>query len=313
MKVYYSLEDVPAINNPVLTLGTYDGVHKGHQAIISYMKESAKALNGESVLFTFHPHPRIVLHPEDHNLELIQDLDQRIERLREAGIDHLILYPFTHEFSRLTATEFVRNILVNKLNIRKLIIGYNHHFGRNREGNLKLLKDLAPLYNFEVSEIPAFQFEGTSISSTKIREALKAGEIQKANNYLGSTYKFKGKVVQGKNLGHTIGFPTANIEPLESTQIIPKNGVYVVQIALNAKMYSGMMNIGIKPTISEAGEVSIEVHIFDFSEDIYGSILEVKVIDYVREERTFGSLDELKQQLKEDEAICKNILSSASL
>lgn len=313
MKVYYSLEDVPAINNPVLTLGTYDGVHKGHQAIISFMKESALAINGESVLFTFHPHPRIVLHPEDHNLELIQDLDQRIERLREAGIDHLILYPFTHDFSRLTATEFVRNILVNKLNIRKLVIGYNHHFGRNREGNLKLLKDLAPLYNFDVSDIPAFQFDGTSISSTKIREALKAGDIQKANTFLGSTYKFKGKVVEGKKLGHTIGFPTANIEPIESTQIIPKNGVYAVQIKLNSDLHNGMMNIGVKPTVSEDGEVSIEVHLFDFDTEIYGSILEVNVLDYVREELAFGSLAELKQQLKEDEATCKNILPSLSL
>ena len=308
MKVYYSVEEVPEIKNPVLTLGTFDGVHLGHQKIIDFLNKSAQRVGGESVLFTFHPHPRIVLHPDDHNLELIQNIKRRIQRLEEAGIDHLILLPFTVDFARQTATEFVRNILVNKLNVKVLTIGYNHHFGRNREGNIELLRELAPIYNFEVEEIPALRDGELSISSTKIRNAVKSGDIDLANKFLGTPFCFVGKVTEGDKIGGTIGFPTANIGSIEETQVIPNNGVYAVYVKLEKAKYNGMMNIGFRPTVSDASERRIEVNLFDFDRDIYGKEIEIFVIAGIREEESFGSLDELKAQLSKDEITCKRIL-----
>lgn len=310
MKVYYSLEEVPLIKNPVLTLGTYDGVHTGHQKIIDFLNKSAERIGGESVLFTFHPHPRMVLHPEDHNLELIQNVDRRIERLEEAGIDHLILFPFTKEFSRMGATEFVRNILVNQLNVKLLTIGYDHHFGRNREGNIQLLKELAPVYNFEVEEIPAFQLEEVNVSSTKIRKAIHAGDMETANLYLGRPFRFTGKVVEGDKIGNTIGFPTANIGNIEDTQIIPKLGAYTVQVRVDGEIHAGMMNIGYRPTINDKRERRIEVNLFDFNKNIYGLKVEVFVLNRIREEQNFNSLEELKSQLEKDEKESRNFLDN---
>lgn len=313
MKVYYSLEEIPAIKNPVLTLGTYDGVHNGHQQIIDFLSKSAKRINGETVLFTFHPHPRMVLHPDDHNLELIQDIDRRIESLAAAGIDHLILFPFTKEFSRLTATEFVRNILVNSLNVKLLTIGYNHHFGRNREGNIDLLRELGPLYNFEVEEIPAFKLEDVSVSSTKIRTALKEGDIRRANSFLGHIFRFKGTVVHGDKIGTQIGYPTANIGEIEKTQLKPEAGVYAVKIKVGNVIHEGMMNIGTRPTVSTDNEQRIEVHIFDFNEDIYGAKVELYFIDRIRSEKTFNSKEELIEQLGKDEVNCKRIFDKSTV
>ncbi len=310
MKVYYSLEEVPLIKNPVLTLGTYDGVHTGHQKIIDFLNKSAERIGGESVLFTFHPHPRMVLHPDDHNLELIQNVERRIERLEEAGIDHLILFPFTKEFSRMGATEFVRNILVNQLNVKLLTIGYDHHFGRNREGNIELLKELAPVYNFEVEEIPAFQLEEVNVSSTKIRKAIHAGDMETANLYLGRPFRFTGKVVEGDQIGNTIGFPTANIGNIEDTQIIPKLGAYTVQVRVDGEIHAGMMNIGYRPTINDKRERRIEVNLFDFNKNIYGLKVEVFVLNRIREEQNFNSLDELKSQLEKDEKESRNFLDN---
>ena len=304
---------MPPIKNPVLTLGTYDGVHTGHQKIIDFLNKSAERIGGESVLFTFHPHPRMVLHPEDHNLELIQDVERRIERLEEAGIDHLILFPFTHDFSRMGATEFVRNILVNQLGVKLLTIGYDHHFGRNREGNIQLLKELAPIYNFEVQEIPAFQLEEVSVSSTKIRRAIQSGDIETANRYLGRPFRFSGTVVEGDKIGNTIGFPTANIGNIEETQLIPKLGAYTVKTRVNGKIYEGMMNIGFRPTVSQDKEKRIEVNLFDFDQSIYGLKIEVFVLKRIREEQGFNSLDELKSQLEKDALDSRNYLSSNSV
>jgi riboflavin kinase/FMN adenylyltransferase len=310
LKVYHSVEELPVINNPVLTLGTFDGVHLGHQKLINFLNDSAQRVNGESVLFTFHPHPRIVLHPDDHNLELIQTIDKRIEKLEKAGIDHLILFPFTKEFSRISATEFVRNILVNKLNIKILTIGYNHHFGRNREGNLSLLNELAPLYNFEIEEIPAQREGEISISSTKIRHAISDGNITKANQYMGHAFSFSGKVEHGDKIGSTIEFPTANITEIVDTQLMPPNGVYAVRVSHNGRVFDGMMNIGNRPTVStDNTDRRIEVNIFDFNEDIYHNEIEVFVINRVRNEESFKSIEDLKSQLIKDETNCKNILA----
>lgn len=313
LKVYYSLDDVPLIKNPVLTLGTFDGVHSGHQQIIDFLNKSAERINGETVLFTFHPHPRIVLHPDDHNLELIQDIDRRIERLEEAGIDHLILFPFSKEFSRMSATEFVRDILVNKLNVKLMTIGYNHHFGRNREGNIKLLNELGPIYDFEVQEIPAFRYDEISVSSTKTRKAIKSGDIKTANHYLGRPFRFKGKVVKGNQIGREIGFPTANLSDLAETQIIPESGVFAVKCKVSGIVYDGMMNIGIRPTINSKSEKRIEINIFEFDQDIYGEEMEVYLIDKVRDENTFNGIEELREQLMKDEISCKNIFGKSTV
>lgn len=308
MKVYYSIEEIPTIKNPVLTIGTFDGVHLGHQEVIRFLKESAKKVDGETVLFTFHPHPRMVLHPEDHGMQMIQSIDARIDKLEACGIDHLILFPFTKEFSRLSATEFVREILVNKVNVRLMTIGYNHHFGRNREGNLELLKQLGHTYDFEVQEIPAFQKVGVNISSTKIRDAIETGEILKANEYLGSPFNFEGTVIQGDKIGTTIGYPTANIELKEPYLITPANGVYAVRVELNSGHFQGMMNIGIRPTIATSNEKRIEVHLFDFEEDIYGKSIRITILDRIRSEKTFASLEELKEQLRNDKITSLHIL-----
>lgn len=308
LKVYYSLEEVPKIKNPVLTLGTFDGVHLGHQKIIQYLKESAKKREGETVLFTFHPHPRMVLHPKDHNLELIQGIEKRIQRLGEEGIDHLVLVPFTLEFAKQSATEFVRNILVNKLGVSLLTIGYNHHFGKNREGDLKLLRVLANTYNFEVQEIEALRIGERGVSSTKIRESIKNGEITKANEALGSTFCFSGEVEEGDKIGTSIGYPTANIGKIEETQVLPESGVFAVKVKILDQLLSGMLNIGYRPTVSNKKVKKVEVHLFDFNEQIYGSKIEVFLVNKIRDEQVFESLDKLKEQLKQDEIDSKHIL-----
>jgi len=300
MKVYYSMDEIPTIKNPVLTIGTFDGVHIGHQEIIALLKKSAEEIQGETVLFTFHPHPRMVLHPDDHGMKLIQSIDDRIQKLEQYGIDHLILFPFSLAFSRLTAVEFVRDILVNRINIKRMTIGYNHHFGRNREGNLELLRELGQVYDFDVQEIGAISENNVNISSTKIRQAVDAGELITAASYLGEPFQFVGTVVHGDHLGTTIGFPTANLEPLNPHQILPKNGAYAVLVDVEGAQMRGMMNIGIRPTVTEKEVLKIEVHVFDFNSDIYSETIRIHVIERLRDERTFESLEQLKKQLADD-------------
>lgn len=267
MKVYTNIEDFKNVRNPVVTTGTFDGVHLGHQKIISRIKDVAKNENGETVLLTFYPHPRMVLFPDDNELKLINTQEEKIKLLEHYGVDHLIIYPFTKEFSRLTSVEFVRNILVNTIKTKRLVIGYNHHFGRNREGSFDHLKEYGPLYGFEVEEIPAQDIDSIEISSTKIRNALQEGAITVANEYLGHTYSLTGKVVVGKKLGRTIGYPTANIYIEDKYKLIPSDGVYAVNVLHNGELYGGMLNIGNNPTVTDKGR-SIEVNIFNFNKDI---------------------------------------------
>lgn len=308
MKVYYSMDEIPTIKNPVLTIGTFDGVHIGHQEIIALLKKSAEEIDGETVLFTFHPHPRMVLHPNDHGMKLIQSIDDRIKKLERYGIDHLILFPFSLEFSRLSAVEFVRDILVNRINIKRMTIGYNHHFGRNREGNLDLLRELGDVYDFDVQEIGAISENNVNISSTKIRQAVDTGELMTAASYLGEPFQFAGTVVHGDHLGTEIGFPTANLEPTNPHQILPKNGAYAVLVDFEGVQMKGMMNIGIRPTVTEKEVLKIEVHLFDFNLDIYGKMLRIHVIQRLRDERTFESLVQLKNQLADDKINSARIL-----
>jgi len=284
------------VSRPILTTGTFDGVHFGHKIIIERLKEIARNQNGESVLLTFSPHPRMVLFPDDHQLQLINTMEEKIKLLEQAGIEHLIIHPFTKDFSRTTSMQFVRDIIVNQLNTHKLVIGYNHHFGRNREGSFEHLKEYAPLYGFEVEEISAQLIDDVSISSTKIRKALLSGNVSKAFNYLGYHYQVEGTVVKGKEIGRTIDFPTANLDSIDSTKLIPKDGVYAVKISYDGKELDGMMNIGKNPTLG-INERSLEVHIFNFDDNLYGMRLKVNFVERLREEMTFEDVDSLKKQL----------------
>ncbi|MGB2138304.1 MAG: bifunctional riboflavin kinase/FAD synthetase [Flavobacteriales bacterium] len=308
MKVYHSISDFQNVSRPILTTGTFDGVHFGHKIIIDRLKEIAKNQNGETVLLTFSPHPRMVLFPDDHNLQLINTLDEKIKLLEQAGIEHLIIHPFTMAFSRTTSMQFVRDIIVNELNTHKLVIGYNHHFGRNREGSFEHLKEYAPLYGFEVEEISAQLIDDVSISSTKIRNSLLSGDVSKAADYLGYNYPLKGQVIEGQQIGRTLGFPTANLKVLDGSKLIPKDGVYAVHVEVKRQTFKGMMNIGNNPSLISKKH-SLEVHIFDFDSDIYDEQIEVRFIKRIREEISFDNLDALKIQLEQDEDTAKAILS----
>ena len=312
MKVYTNIEDFKNVRNPVVTTGTFDGVHVGHQKIISRIKDVAKNENGETVLLTFYPHPRMVLFPDDNELKLINTQEEKIKLLEHYGVDHLIIYPFTKEFSRLTSVEFVRNILVNKIQTKRLVIGYNHHFGRNREGSFDHLKEYGPLYGFEVEEITAQDIDSIEISSTKIRNAVQEGDITIANEYLGHAYSLTGKVVAGKQLGRTIGYPTANIYIEDKYKLIPADGVYAVNVEHEGEMYGGMLNIGNNPTVQGKGR-SVEVNIFNFNKDIYGDVATIYFIKRLRDELKFNNLEELKIALKKDKEDSLAILNNHRL
>jgi riboflavin kinase/FMN adenylyltransferase len=309
VKVFQGFDELTKIPNPVLTIGTFDGVHLGHQRIIQQLNEEAQKHGGESVLFTFYPHPRMVLFPDSHGLKLLQTQVEKIEKLERMGLQNVIVHPFTKEFSRLTAIEFVRDYLVNKLNVKTIVIGYDHQFGKNREGSLELLKDLAPVYDFNVIEIPAQDIDDVNVSSTKIRNALKSGNIETANAFLGEPFEMNGIVQSGKQIGRSIGFPTANIDLGSSVKLIPEIGVYLVRVVTPSRAeYFGMLNIGVNPTISDNAQTTIEVHLLDFSGDLYGQELQVKVLSRLRDELKFDSLEELKNQLAKDENTVRDMV-----
>lgn len=301
MKVYNNINDFKQVKNLVATVGTFDGVHVGHQEIIGKLKEIAKQTNGETLLLTFYPHPRMVLFPDDESLKLINTLQEKTELLASFGLDHLLILPFSKDFSRLTPTEYIRDLLVKDIGIKTLVIGYNHQFGRNRKGNFELLEELAPIYGFDVVEITAQEINKIKVSSTKIRKAIESGNVSTANDYLKYKFKLSGKVVKGEQIGRKIGFPTANLEVAEKHKLLPGIGVYAVNAVVKEKRYKGMLNIGRRPTInSESSRSSIEVHLFDMNEEIYTEIIEVEFCAKLREEKKFMDLDELKAQLHED-------------
>jgi len=309
VRVFQGFDELEKIPNPVLTIGTFDGVHLGHQRIIQQLNEEAQKHGGESVLFTFYPHPRMVLFPDSHGLKLLQTQVEKIEKLERMGLQNVIVHPFTKEFSRLTAVEFVRDYLVNKLNVKTIVIGYDHQFGKNREGSLELLKDLGPVYDFNVIEIAAQDIDDVNVSSTKIRNALSTGNIETANLFLGAPFELNGTVIPGKQVGRKIGFPTANMDLGSSVKIIPAAGVYLVRTVLqNRAEYFGMMNIGVNPTVRDTDEVSIEVNLLDFSGNLYGQELQVKALTRLRDELKFNSLEDLKIQLSKDEHTVRNLL-----
>jgi riboflavin kinase/FMN adenylyltransferase len=284
LKVHYSFESYINIKKPVVTVGTFDGVHIGHQTIIERLKTIAKKIDGETVLLTFYPHPRKVILNDQSNLKLINTKNEKIKLLEQYVLDHLFIHPFNEEFSRISPTSYVRDLLVNHLKTNHLVIGYNHQFGRNREGNLTLLTELSSIYDFNIEEISAQQINEIKVSSTKIRAAIEAGNIATANNYLGHTFSISGKVIQGNKLGRTIGFPTANIKIDESDKICPPKGVYAVRVKLDNQTLNGMMNIGTRPTIEkEQTTLSNEVHIFNFNKDIYNLTIQIEFIARIRE------------------------------
>lgn len=307
MKVYRGLEHYDKVKNAVVTTGTYDGVHLGHETIIKHLKKIAKKNNGETVVLTFHPHPRMVLQ-EKSDIKLLGTIEERINLLKDAGVDHLIILPFTKEFSRISSLEFVRDILVNKIGTKKLVIGYDHHFGRNREGSFEHLKEFGPMYGFEVEEIPAIDVKDVNISSTKIRVALAKGDLITAKEYLGRNYSITGIVIAGDKIGRLIGFPTANIKIKESIKLIPEIGVYAVNIFHKNSKYKGMLNIGYRPTIGHQNGISIEVHIFDFNNNLYEEELKIEFISRIRKEKQFKDVNQLKGQLERDLTNCKKIL-----
>ena len=292
----------------VVTIGTFDGVHIGHKKILERIIFNAKELNCESVVLTFFPHPRMVLQ-DNSVVQLLNTVDEKTLLLEKTGIDNLIIHPFNQEFSRLTAEEFVRQILVNQLNIRKIIIGYDHRFGRNRTANINDLIVFGEEYGFEVEQISAQEINDNAVSSTKIRNAILEGNITLANNYLGYNYFFSGIVVKGKQLGRTIGFPTANIKINEDYKLIPKNGVYIIKSNYDKKTIFGLMNIGTRPTV-EGTNQTIEVFFLDFDKTIYDETLTIEIIEFIREEQKFDSLNDLKSQINEDKNFALNYINT---
>lgn len=308
MKVYHNIEDFKGVENPIVTIGTFDGVHVGHQKIISRMKELAQKLNGETVLITFYPHPRIVIHPDSKNLKFINTQERKIKLIEKTGVDHLIVIKFTHEFSKLTSSNFIQKYLVEQIKTRKLIIGYDHHFGKNRLGDFKTLYDLGHQFGFDVEKIPAQDVENIAVSSTKIRKALETGKIQKANLLLGYEYSITGIVVEGQKIGRKIGFPTANIEQADEYKLITANGVYACRVEYEGKIFKGMGNVGVRPTVNNS-DLTIEVNIFDFDKEIYDEEITIYFVDRIRDEVKFDDLDGLKEQLGKDEIEVRELLS----
>jgi riboflavin kinase/FMN adenylyltransferase len=308
VQVYSSINQFTALHKAAVTTGTFDGVHIGHKKILDRLNRTAHAIGGESVLLTFFPHPRMVLQPEV-DLKLLNTQEEKIKLLRQTGLDHLIVHPFTESFSRTTSLDFVRNILVEQLGAKKLVIGYDHHFGRNREGSFEHLKEYGPLYGFDVEEIPAQEIEDTAVSSTKIRNALDSGHIHEANEYLGYLYALTGRVIRGKQNGTIMGFPTANLQVTEHYKLIPGEGAYAVEIQLkNGAVHKGMCNIGHRPTFNGQG-LSIETHLFDFTGDLYEQTLTLRFHKKLRGEVKFENIEALTYQLKDDEKAARSILA----
>ena len=308
MKIFNSIKSFHAAKPTIVTIGTFDGVHLGHRKILEQITQSAKDLDCESLVLTFFPHPRMVLQ-EDTEMKQLNTLDEKIKLLQDLGIDNLVVHPFDKDFSRLTAEEFVKKVLVDVFKIKKIIIGHDHRFGRNRTANIDDLINFGETYGFEVEQISAKEINEVSISSTKIRNALLEGNIELAADYLGYNYSLTGIISKGKQLGRTIGYPTANIKIEEDYKLIPLNGVYVATSVLNEKTVFGMMNIGTRPTV-EGTTQTIEINFFDFKQDLYGQKITVSLLHRMRAEQKFESLDALKNQLTVDKTTAQNYIDS---
>ena len=307
MKIYRSIEDYDEDKRSVVTIGTFDGIHLGHQKILSRLIKSSKNKDLNSVVLTFFPHPRIILN-KYNEVKMIDTLDEKIIHLNEIGIDSLVIHPFDKNFSLLSANQFIKDFLVDKLKIKHIIIGYDHRFGKGREASVTDLKNYADDYDFTVEEIKAQEIEKITVSSTKIRNSINQGDIKTTEKYLGRSFNLTGKIVKGDGLGKKINYPTANIFIEETYKIIPKDGVYLVETIIEDKLFNGMMNIGHRPTIGTKNK-SIEVHLFNFNEDIYGQVISIKMISKIRDEKKFSSIQALKEQLVKDENYCLKLIN----
>lgn len=308
MQVFYDINDFYPEKPVVATIGTYDGVHLGHKKILQRLKDIAAEIGGETVLISFHPHPRLVLFPDKTPVFMLQNIAEKITVLREFGIDKLLLIPFTKEFSQTSSDTFIRQILVEKVRIHRLVIGYDHHFGANRSGDIHELRQYAAECNYEVEEIPAQAIDNANVSSTKVRQALQAGDIHTANSFLGYDFHFSGKVVHGQKQGRLLGYPTANLDLQDKYKLIPANGIYFVRVFVEEVAYFGMMSIGVKPTMGDFAR-GIEVNIFDFDKDIYDNMLKIEVLAYIRAEAKFDSLATLIEAIEGDKAFCMDFIS----
>ena len=299
MKIYSNIGDFVKIDNAVVTIGSFDGVHMGHQKILKRLYESAHDIGGETVILSFFPHPRMILHPEDVNIKMITTLDERAELLEKHHIDHLIITPFTRDFSNLSPEEYIRQVLVDQIGIKRIVIGYDHRFGKNREGSICDLQRLGPIYNFEIEEISEQDINDVAVSSTKIRKAILNGDVKTAHDFLGYPFRISGKVVKGDQIGRKLGYPTANLFIEQSYKLIPSDGIYAVTVLINRKEYQGMCYIGHRPTINGMTR-NIEVNIFDFEEDIYGINIRLNFLHFIRNDASFNSLEELSVQIEKD-------------
>lgn len=309
MKIYKHINDFQRLNNAVVTIGTFDGVHQGHRQIIARLKELARQTGGETVILTFFPHPRMIIHPEDQDLKLITTIHERAALLEQLGVDHLIITPFSRDFSNQSAEAYIKDVLVNKIGTRQIIIGYDHRFGKDRQGGLSDLQQAAPVYGFEVIEIPEQDIDHVTVSSTRIREALLKADIEQANNFLGYPFFITGKVIRGNQIGRQIGYPTANLLIEESYKLIPADGIFAATVQLNDESFQGMAYIGHRPTINGMTR-NIEVNIFDFNRDIYNQTLQMNFIHFVRHDVKFSSLEGLKDQLAQDRLDVLALLNS---
>ncbi len=309
MKIYNHIDDFQRLDNAVVTIGTFDGVHQGHRQIIARLKELARQTGGETVILTFFPHPRMIIHPEDQDLKLITTIHERAALLEQLGVDHLIITPFSRDFSNQSAEAYIRDVLVNKIGTRQIIIGYDHRFGKDRQGGLSDLQQAGPVYGFEVIEIPKQDVDHVAVSSTRIREALLKADIEQANAFLGYPFFITGKVIRGNQIGRQIGYPTANLLVEENYKLIPADGIFAVTVRLNDEDFQGMAYIGHRPTINGMTR-NIEVNIFDFNRDIYNQVLQMNFIHFVRHDVKFSSLEGLKDQLAQDRLDVLALLNS---
>lgn len=298
---------IPDLSNAVVTSGTFDGVHFGHQKILKKIVKTAQELNGKSVVLTFWPHPRFVLFPEEKTLKLLTTFEEKAKLLEEVGIDYLVKVAFTQAFSQLSSETFIQDMLVEQLKTKKLIIGYDHRFGKNRTGSFEYLKENSSRFGFEVEEIPRQDIDDVGVSSTKIRQALFHGEVDLAAEYLGRKYSISGTVVQGKKIGTELGFPTANIQVAEDFKLVPKDGAYAVRALVNGTWHKAMLNVGVRPTVGGLHRV-IETHLFDFDQQIYDQPIQVDFIQHLRDEKKFDSLEGLKSQLEKDKIAALSLL-----